>query len=80
MPTRSVPNLEWLKGLCRCGRGVIGCFAPRTTRFFCGQAHVSYHLICIECVRKVGDPLSSSLAVLQVIHPLLVPLPTDISF
>lgn len=61
-------------------RGVIGCFGPRTAGFFCGQACVSYHLICVECVRKVGDPLSSSLAVLYDIHPLPVLRPTDISF
>lgn len=61
-------------------RGAIGCFGPRSTGFLCGQACVSYHLICVECVRKVGDPLSSSLAVLYDIHPLPVLRPTDISF
>lgn len=63
-----------------CCRGVLDCFGPRTTGFFCVQACLSYHLICVECARKVGDPLSSSLAVLHDIHPLPVLRPTDISF
>lgn len=61
-------------------RGVNDCFGPRTTGFFCGQACLSYHLICVKCARKVGDPLSSSLAVLHDTHPLPVLRPTDISF